>query len=60
MDAADAAERRRVAEVLNAQAMRLMAYVPLGYYWQPSVWRRSLSGVFRAQATVFWGIEKTG
>jgi peptide/nickel transport system substrate-binding protein len=60
VDATDAAERRRVAEALNAAAMRLMAYVPLGYYWQPSVWRRSLSGVFRAPATVFWGIEKTG
>jgi peptide/nickel transport system substrate-binding protein len=60
VDAADAAERRRVAEALNAQAMRLMAYVPLGYYWQPSAWRRTLSGVFRAPATVFWGIEKTG
>lgn len=58
VDASDAAERRRVAEALNAQAMRLMAYVPLGYYWQPSAWRRNVTGVFRAPATVFWNIAK--
>ncbi|QYU70384.1 hypothetical protein J4558_09815 [Leptolyngbya sp. 15MV] len=56
--AADAAERRRIAEALNRRSMEIMHYVPLGYYWQPSAWRRSIGNVFRAQATVFWGITK--
>ena len=58
VDAADPAESRRIAEALNRRAMEVMAYVPLGYYWQPSAWRRSLTGVFRAPATVFWNIAK--
>ena len=56
---ADAAEGRRIAEVLNRRAMEEMYYIPLGYYWQPSVWRRNVTGVFRAPGTVFWNIGKT-
>lgn len=56
---ADAAEGRRIAQALNAAAMREMYYMPLGYYWQPSAWRRNIQGVFRAPATVFWNISKT-
>lgn len=55
----DPAESRRIAEALNREAMQSMYYVPLGYYWQPSAWRRNLTGVFRAPATVFWNIGKS-
>ena len=58
VEAPDAAEGRRVAEQLNRRAMEVMAYVPLGYYWQPSAWRRNVTGVFRAPATVYWNIGK--
>ena len=54
----DPTEARSIAEALNRRAMEVMAYIPLGYYWQPSAWRRSLTGVFRAPATVFWNIGK--
>ena len=56
--AATPAEHRRIAEALNRRAMETMHYLPLGYYWQPSVWRRNVTGVFRAPATVFWNIGK--
>ena len=56
---ADPAESRRIAAALNRRALEVMAYVPLGYYWQPSVWRRNVTGVFRAPATVFWNMGKT-
>ncbi|MCO6418894.1 ABC transporter substrate-binding protein [Siccirubricoccus sp. KC 17139] len=55
----DPAESRRIAEALNRRAMEVMAYVPLGFYWQPSAWRRNLTGMFRAPATVFWNISKS-
>jgi peptide/nickel transport system substrate-binding protein len=54
----DPAESRRIAEQLNAKAMEAMYYIPLGFYWQPSAWRRNVTGVFRAPATVFWNIGK--
>ncbi len=59
IDATSPAEARTVAEALNRQAMNLMAYVPLGYYWQPSVWRRNVTGVFKAPVTAFWNIGKS-
>jgi peptide/nickel transport system substrate-binding protein len=58
VETGDPAESRRIAEALNRRAMEVMAYVPLGYYWQPSAWRRNVTGVFRAPATVFWNIGK--
>jgi len=56
--APDEAVQKRIATDLNARAMQVLPYVPLGYYWQPSAWRRNLSGVFAAPATVFWNIAK--
>ncbi|MBR0647232.1 ABC transporter substrate-binding protein [Plastoroseomonas hellenica] len=58
VEAAEEPERVQIAQALNRRAMEVMAYVPLGYYWQPSAWRRNLTGVFRAPATVFWNIGK--
>ncbi|MFZ6764401.1 ABC transporter substrate-binding protein [Pseudoroseomonas sp. WGS1072] len=57
--APDPAEARRIGDALNAQAMLSIPYVPLGFYWQPSVWRRNVRGVSRSPSTVFWNIEKS-
>ena len=54
----DPAESRRIGLALNRAAMREMYYIPLGYYWQPSAWRRNVTGAFRAPATVFWNMGK--
>ena len=54
----DPAESRRIAQGLNRAAMEAMYYIPLGFYWQPSAWRRNVTGMFRAPATVFWNIGK--
>ena len=58
VEAGEAAERVRIAQALNRRAMEFMHYIPLGYYWQPSAWNRRVTGVFRAPATVFWGMGK--
>ena len=49
---------KAVARQLNARAMEVLPYIPVGFYWQPSVWRRNVTGVFRSPATVFWGLGK--
>ena len=56
--APDEGAQQRIAAELNARAMQTLPYVPLGYYWQPSAWRRNLTGVFAAPATVYWNIAK--
>jgi peptide/nickel transport system substrate-binding protein len=60
IEAGDAAGGRRIGEALNRRAMEVLPYIPLGFYWQPSAWRRSLTGVFRAPVTAFWNIGKQG
>jgi peptide/nickel transport system substrate-binding protein len=56
--APDEAAAQGLARQLNAQAMRSLPYIPLGFYWQPSAWRRNVQGAFRSPATVFWNISK--
>jgi len=56
--APDEGAQKGIGAELNARAMQTLPYVPLGYYWQPSAWRRTLTGVFPAPATVFWNIAK--
>ena len=56
--APDLAAQKPVAEALNRRAMEVLPYIPLGFYWQPSAWRRNVTGAFRAPATVFWNMGK--
>jgi len=58
IDAPDPAAARAVGVALNRAAMHSLPYIPLGFYWQPSAWRRNLTGVFKAPVTAFWNIGK--
>jgi peptide/nickel transport system substrate-binding protein len=58
LEAPDLPAQQRVAEALNRRAMEVLPYIPLGFYWQPSAWRRNVTGAFRAPATVFWNMSK--
>jgi peptide/nickel transport system substrate-binding protein len=58
LEAPDLAAQKPVAEALNRRAMEVLPYIPLGFYWQPSAWRRNVTGAFRAPATVFWNMAK--
>jgi peptide/nickel transport system substrate-binding protein len=60
IDAATEAERKRLADAIQVQAFQTVPFVPLGFYWQPSAWRRSLAGVFPCPVTVYWNISKPG
>jgi peptide/nickel transport system substrate-binding protein len=59
LDAEDDAQSKSIARALNAQAMRSLPYVPLGFYWQPSAWNRRVSGAFKSPVTVFWNMGKS-
>jgi peptide/nickel transport system substrate-binding protein len=55
---ADAAEQVRIADRIQARAFEVVPYVPLGFYWQPSAWRNTLTGVEKNHVTSFWNIGK--
>jgi peptide/nickel transport system substrate-binding protein len=53
------AEQKTIAAEVQARALEQVAYLPLGEYQIPSVWRTSLTGVLPGAATpVFWNIDK--
>ncbi len=58
IDASDEPERKRLADALQVRAMETIPFIPLGYYWQPSAWRRNVTGVFPCQITAFWNLGK--
>jgi peptide/nickel transport system substrate-binding protein len=59
LEAPDQDAAKAIGRQLNARAMQVLPYIPVGYYWQPSVWRRNVTGVFRSPTTVFWGLGKS-
>lgn len=57
MAAPEPAEQRRLATELQAQAFRDLPYIPTGFYYQPTAYRSSLTGMVEG-APVFWGLRK--
>ena len=52
-------DQKKIAAEVQARALEQVAYLPLGEYQIPSVWRTSLTGVLPGAATpVFWNIDK--
>ena len=53
-------EQKKIAAEIQKEAYDQVIYVPLGQYTQPSVWRKSLTGVLDGPATpIFWNIAKS-
>ena len=58
LDAADPAERRRLAAAMQVEALDNAQLIPLGQYFQSAAWRRELSGFLKGPAPVFWNVRK--
>jgi peptide/nickel transport system substrate-binding protein len=53
-------EQKQIAEEIQKEAYDQVIYVPLGQFFAPSAWRKSLTGVLDGPATpIFWNIDKT-
>ncbi|MBD0270971.1 MAG: ABC transporter substrate-binding protein [Acetobacteraceae bacterium] len=57
-EAPDAEARRRLAEEVQRRAFEDLPYVPLGQFFQPTAFRRTITGVLRGP-TVFWNVRRT-
>ncbi|MDB5548040.1 MAG: extracellular solute-binding protein family 5 [Tardiphaga sp.] len=52
-------EKKKLAADIQARAFDQVAYIPLGQYEIPSVWRKTITGILPGPATpVFWNVEK--
>jgi peptide/nickel transport system substrate-binding protein len=51
-------EQKKAASAIQAHAMEVVNYVPLGEYKIASVWRKETKGYLESPVPVFWNIEK--
>ncbi len=52
-------EQKKIAAEIQKEVYEKVAYIPLGQYEAPSVWRKELTGIVGGPATpVFWNIDK--
>jgi peptide/nickel transport system substrate-binding protein len=53
-------EQKKIAADIQKEVLDEVIYIPLGQYFAPSAWRKSLSGVLDGPATpIFWNIDKS-
>src|ERR1700694_528936 len=53
-------EQKKIAADIQKEAYDQVIYIPLGQYFAPIAWRKSLSGVLDGPATpIFWNIDKS-
>jgi peptide/nickel transport system substrate-binding protein len=53
-------EQKKIAADIQKEVYDEVIYIPLGQYFAPSAWRKSLSGVLDGPATpIFWNIDKS-
>jgi peptide/nickel transport system substrate-binding protein len=56
----DLTKQLALVEAVQLRAIEYPVYIPLGQWYQPMVARKSLNGLTKAPAPVFWNITKTG
>jgi peptide/nickel transport system substrate-binding protein len=53
-------EQKKIAADIQKEVYDEVIYIPLGQYFAPSAWRKSLTGVLDGPATpIFWNIDKS-
>ncbi len=57
LQAPDVASQRAIAARIQTQAFTDVPYIPLGQFFQPTAWRRSVQGVLKGP-TLFWNIRR--
>jgi peptide/nickel transport system substrate-binding protein len=54
----DGAKRKALAEQVQARAMEIVTYIPIGQYTSPIAYRADLTGVLEAPVPLFWNIKR--
>jgi peptide/nickel transport system substrate-binding protein len=53
-------EQKKIASDVQKEVYDQVIYIPLGQYFLPSAWRKSLTGVLDGPATpLFWNVDKS-
>jgi peptide/nickel transport system substrate-binding protein len=58
LDAADLDKQRQICAEMQMQVWHDLPFIPMGEYWQPTAYRKELSGIIPGCFTVFWGVQR--
>ena len=58
LDAPDVATQKKLCEEIQKQALIDVPYIPLGQFFLPTAYRRTLKGVIDSPIPFFWNVEK--
>lgn len=50
--------RKEIASAIQAHALEVVNYVPLGQYYMPQARRNNITGMIQSPVPVFWNIDK--
>ena len=56
--APDVATQKQIGEQIQAEAFDSVPYLPLGEYFQPTAYSKSITGVLKGMP-IFWNVSKT-
>ncbi len=59
LETPDLAAQKQIADAIQVRAFETVPFIPLGYYWQPSAWQKTVTGTFPCQVTSFWNLGKS-
>jgi peptide/nickel transport system substrate-binding protein len=57
-DAPDLPSQQAICRDIQAQFWQDVPYLPLGQFFQPTAYRKTVTGVPRGAFTLFWGVQK--
>lgn len=58
MRTTDEAQKKKLAEAIQARAFEVATHVPLGEYTQPMAARKNVSGFFITNGNLYWNLKK--
>ncbi len=58
-DASDLAAQKKICDDIQLQVWQDAPYIPLGQYFQPTGYRKNITGVLRGGPIVFYNVRKT-
>jgi peptide/nickel transport system substrate-binding protein len=57
--ATDPTKRRQLADQIQKTAFDVVTYVPFGEWFQPTAFRKSVQGILKFPAPLFWNVKIT-
>ena len=54
----DPAKQKEIAAAVQKRAYEMVHYIPLGEYFQPSAYRKDVTGLLPSPAYILWNVEK--